>query len=80
MFFAPAYTAPLGLQVPLALTIHDVSFLAHPGMVPAARADPAPVADRGARREPPPWCSPTRLFSRDEILRHIPLDPGPDRR
>ena len=29
-FFAPAYTAPLGLCVPLALTIHDVSFLAHP--------------------------------------------------
>ena len=30
VFFAPAYTAPLGLAVPLALTIHDVSFLAHP--------------------------------------------------
>jgi glycosyltransferase involved in cell wall biosynthesis len=30
VFFAPAYTAPLRLTVPLALTIHDVSFLAHP--------------------------------------------------
>jgi glycosyltransferase involved in cell wall biosynthesis len=30
VFFAPAYTAPLGLRVPLALTIHDVSFAAHP--------------------------------------------------
>lgn len=30
VFFAPAYTAPLGLDVPLALTIHDVSFFAHP--------------------------------------------------
>jgi glycosyltransferase involved in cell wall biosynthesis len=30
VFFAPAYTAPLGLGVPLAVTIHDVSFLAHP--------------------------------------------------
>ncbi len=29
-FFAPAYTAPLGVAVPLAVTIHDVSFLAHP--------------------------------------------------
>ena len=29
-FFAPAYTAPLGLRVPLAVTIHDVSFFAHP--------------------------------------------------
>jgi glycosyltransferase involved in cell wall biosynthesis len=30
VFFAPAYSAPLGLRVPLAVTIHDVSFLAHP--------------------------------------------------
>lgn len=30
IFFAPAYTAPLGLGVPLAVTIHDISFLAHP--------------------------------------------------
>lgn len=30
VFFAPAYTAPLRLAVPLALTVHDVSFLAHP--------------------------------------------------
>jgi glycosyltransferase involved in cell wall biosynthesis len=30
LFFAPAYTAPLGTHVPLALTIHDVSFFAHP--------------------------------------------------
>lgn len=30
VFFAPAYTAPLGLGVPLAVTIHDVSFMAHP--------------------------------------------------
>lgn len=30
IFFAPAYTAPLGVRVPLAVTIHDVSFVAHP--------------------------------------------------
>lgn len=30
VFFAPAYTAPLGTSVPLAITIHDVSFIAHP--------------------------------------------------
>ena len=29
-FFAPAYTAPLGTDVPLAVTIHDISFVAHP--------------------------------------------------
>jgi glycosyltransferase involved in cell wall biosynthesis len=30
VFFAPAYTAPLGTRVPLAVTIHDISFVAHP--------------------------------------------------
>jgi glycosyltransferase involved in cell wall biosynthesis len=30
VFFAPAYTAPLGTTVPLAVTIHDISFVAHP--------------------------------------------------
>ena len=30
VFFAPAYTAPVGLGVPFALTIHDISFIAHP--------------------------------------------------
>lgn len=30
VFFAPAYTAPLGIAVPLAVTIHDISFVARP--------------------------------------------------
>lgn len=30
VFFAPAYTAPLRLDSPLAVTIHDVSFSRHP--------------------------------------------------
>ena len=30
LFFAPGYTAPLGIGVPLVVTIHDVSFAAHP--------------------------------------------------
>ena len=29
-FFAPAYTAPLSLHVPLVVAIHDLSFFAHP--------------------------------------------------
>ena len=29
-FFAPAYTAPLSLDVPLVVAIHDLSFFAHP--------------------------------------------------
>ena len=30
VFFAPAYSAPLRLTMPTVVTIHDVSFLAHP--------------------------------------------------
>jgi len=30
VFFAPAYTAPLRLGIPSVLTIHDVSYVAHP--------------------------------------------------
>jgi glycosyltransferase involved in cell wall biosynthesis len=30
VFFAPAYTAPIGIRTPLAVTIHDISFIAHP--------------------------------------------------
>jgi glycosyltransferase involved in cell wall biosynthesis len=30
VFFAPAYTAPLACPIPIVLTVHDVSFAAHP--------------------------------------------------
>jgi len=30
LFFAPAYTSPLRLSCPITLTIHDLSFFAHP--------------------------------------------------
>jgi len=30
VFFAPAYTVPLRLRVPIVVTIHDVSYAAHP--------------------------------------------------
>jgi glycosyltransferase involved in cell wall biosynthesis len=30
VFFSPAYTAPLRLQVPFVVTIHDISYVAHP--------------------------------------------------
>lgn len=30
VFFAPAYTAPLAIRVPFAVTMHDISFIAHP--------------------------------------------------
>ena len=78
VFFAPAYTAPLGLHVPLALTIHDVSFLAHPEWFrPRERMRRRWLTRRSARAASVVFTD--SAFSRDEILRHIPLDPGPGR-
>jgi glycosyltransferase involved in cell wall biosynthesis len=75
VFFAPAYTAPLGLNVPLALTIHDVSFLAHPEWFrPRERARRAFVTRRSARGAAVVFTD--SQFSRDEIVRLVPLDPA----
>jgi glycosyltransferase involved in cell wall biosynthesis len=74
-FFAPAYTAPLGLRAPLALTIHDVSFLAHPEWFrPRERVRRRWLTRRSARSASIVFTD--SLFSRGEILRHIPLDPA----
>lgn len=75
VFFAPAYTAPLGLRLPLALTIHDVSFLAHPEWFrPRERARRAFVTRRSARAASVVFTD--SRFSRDEIVRLVPLDPA----
>ncbi|HEU4786612.1 MAG TPA: glycosyltransferase, partial [Gemmatimonadaceae bacterium] len=34
VFFAPAYTAPLAITIPVVLTIHDISFERHPQWFP----------------------------------------------
>ena len=34
VFFAPAYTAPLAAGVPVVVTMHDISFVAHPEWFP----------------------------------------------
>jgi glycosyltransferase involved in cell wall biosynthesis len=75
LFFAPAYTAPMGLRPPFAVTIHDISFTAHPEWFRTRE---------GLRRR---WLTrrTARLarhiftdseFSRDEIHRHytVPKD------
>jgi glycosyltransferase involved in cell wall biosynthesis len=74
-FFAPAYTAPLGVPVPLAVTIHDVSFLAHPEWFRPRE---------GLRRR---WLTARAAasarviftdseFSRTEIVRHLRVEPS----
>ena len=73
--FAAAYTAPLALNVPLALTIHDVSFLAHPEWFRTReRMRRQWLTRRSARAAAVVFTDST--FSRDEILRHIPIDPA----
>ena len=75
VFFAPAYTAPSGLRVPLALTIHDVSFLAHPQWFrPRERTRRRWLTGRSARSASIVFTD--SVFSRGEILRHIALDPA----
>ncbi len=51
VLFAPAYTCPLATGVPVALTIHDLSFLAHPEWFrPRERVKRAWLTKRSARR------------------------------
>ena len=75
VFFAPAYTAPLGTEVPLAVTIHDISFVAHPEWFRAGE---------GARRR---WLTRRAAhkasiiftdseFSRREIESYLRVDPS----
>ena len=74
VFFAPAYSAPLRLDVPVVLTIHDVSFETHPEWFSWRE---------GLRRR---WMTrhaahrATRViavsgFTRDEIVQHLGLPP-----
>ena len=72
-FFAPAYTAPVGLSIPLALTIHDVSFLAHPEWFrPRERLRRRWLTRHAARSAAVVLTD--SMFSRNEIVKHIGLD------
>ncbi|HJU43240.1 MAG TPA: glycosyltransferase family 1 protein [Vicinamibacterales bacterium] len=73
VFFAPGYTAPLTVAAPLVLTVHDVSFFAHPEWFSFRE---------GARRRLLTAWSARRgrkvitdsEFSKSEITRHIGID------
>jgi glycosyltransferase involved in cell wall biosynthesis len=73
VFFAPAYTAPLLSGIPLALTIHDISFVVHPEWfrfregirrrwLTRRSADTAAVIFTDSE------------FSRSEIVKHFRID------
>ena len=73
VLFAPGYTAPLTAAAPMVLTIHDVSFFAHPEWFSfregARRRLLTAWSARRARR-----VITDSVFSQSEIARHIGLD------
>ncbi len=75
VLFAPAYTAPLRARCPVAVTVHDVSFFAHPEWFPPRQRFRRQVLTRLAATR-------ARLvltdstFSRGEIVRHLRVPVG----
>jgi glycosyltransferase involved in cell wall biosynthesis len=72
-FFAPAYTAPLGARVPLAVTIHDISFVAHPEWFRAGEGLRRRWLTRRAAVSAAVIFTDSQ-FSRSELLRYFHLD------
>jgi glycosyltransferase involved in cell wall biosynthesis len=73
VFFAPAYTAPLGTGLPLALTIHDISFIAHPEWFKASEG----IRRRWLTRRGASMASvlfTDSQFSRSELQRYLRID------
>jgi glycosyltransferase involved in cell wall biosynthesis len=75
LFFAPAYTAPLGIAVPLAVTIHDISFIAHPEWFrPRERLRRRWLTGRAAATAAVVLT--VSEFSRRELVARLHVDPG----
>jgi len=75
VLFAPAYGAPLASRVPVVLTIHDVSFAAHPEWFrPRERWRRLWLARLAARRAA--MVITVSTFSAGEISRHLHVEPA----
>lgn len=74
VFFAGAYTAPLALRVPLALTIHDVSFAAHPEWFRPREGARRRLLTRQAARAAEVVFTDSD-FSRSEIVERLSVSP-----
>lgn len=71
LFHAPAYTGPLWCPVPVVLTVHDVSYLAGPGVY-AGKRDPFRLAYyRTSIRRASRIIVPSS-FSAQEVVRYFP--------
>jgi glycosyltransferase involved in cell wall biosynthesis len=75
LFFAPAYTAPVGLRVPLAVTVHDISFVAHPGWFRWREGTRRRLLTRYAVRTAAVVLTDS-AFSRSEIVRRLQAPAG----
>jgi glycosyltransferase involved in cell wall biosynthesis len=74
VFFAPAYTAPLRLRMPLVVTIHDISFTAHPEWFRWREGTRRRLLTRSAARRAHRVLTDSE-FSREEIQKHYRLPP-----
>ncbi|HEX9367511.1 MAG TPA: glycosyltransferase family 1 protein [Vicinamibacterales bacterium] len=74
VFFAGAYTAPLALGVPLAVTIHDVSFAARPEWFRPREGARRRLLTRQAARAAEVVFTDSQ-FSRGEILERLSVSP-----
>jgi glycosyltransferase involved in cell wall biosynthesis len=70
LFFAPAYTAPLAIKVPIVVVIHDVSFAAHPEWFSAREGLRRRLLSRRAARQAKAVITVSR-FSRSEIVERL---------
>jgi glycosyltransferase involved in cell wall biosynthesis len=73
VFFAPGYTAPLTVPTPLVLTIHDVSYFAHPEWFSWREGLRRRFLTRWSARRARAVITDTE-FSRSEIARHVGVD------
>jgi glycosyltransferase involved in cell wall biosynthesis len=75
VFFAPAYTAPLRVSCPIALTIHDLSFFARPEWFGTREGLRRRAVTRLSARRAAIVLTDTQ-FSRTEIQAHLGLPAG----
>ena len=75
VLFAPGYTAPLTSPVPVVLTVHDVSFCAHPEWFSWREGLRRQLLTRRSAHRAARVLTVSQ-FSRDEIVRHLVVEPA----
>jgi glycosyltransferase involved in cell wall biosynthesis len=73
VLFAPGYTAPLTVAAPVVLTVHDVSFFAHPEWFAFREGTRRRVLTAWSARRARRVITDSQ-FSKSEITRHIGID------